>query len=377
MIPYFLGFLPWKAVWEVVKRSARKPRHFSHCAGEVRVRVVIQRHSDAGVAHDVLQRLRVHATVRHIGAERVPQGVGRHGPRQRLLVGSVVFLRQPSEHVVVAVARPRVPPAVEEQEAGVSVDGWGLHARIAGDHTAERPGDLLAHGDAPVPALGLGRGDVAASLLAPQQLVVHVDRHGVEVDVRLGQPAQFGDAKPGAEQDGEIVRVFPVHLVAPHEVQQAFRLRGGERDFGRGVVLDDLVQPETEGVAADEVVLYGGVERGVEGAFPVPDGLVGHPVLLHADGPRLRVAGPHVPDGHGPEGVFLQLAHEPFPPGLGAVAHVAALGGLQAVELCDGHPAAQMVDAVLTVAPYGLLLLTEGGACAFPGGDRIGGGQLP
>lgn len=361
----------------MVKRSGRKPHHFCHCAAEVRVGVVIQRHGDAGVAHDVLQRLGVHATVRHIGAERVPQGVGRHGFRQRLLVGLVVFPCQPLEHVVVAVAGPRIPLAVEEQEAGVSVNDGGLHARVAGDHPPERLGDLLAHGDAPVPALGLGRGNVASAFLAAQQLVVHADRHGVEVDVLFCQPAQFGDSQSGAEQDGEIVCVFPVHLVAPHEVQQAFHLHGGERDLGRGVVLDDLVQPEPEGVAADEVVLDGGVKRGIEGAFSMPDGLVGHSALLHADGPRLRVAGPHIPDGHGPEGVFLQLAHEPVPTGLGAVAHVAALGGLQGVELDHGHLRAEMVDAVLKVTAYGLLLLPEGRACTLPSRNRVRGGQLP
>ena len=109
----------------------------------------------------------------------------------------------------------------------------------------------------------------------------------------------------------------------------------------------------------------------------MPDGLVGHPALLHPDRPRFRIAGPHVPDGHGPEGVFLQLAHEPVPTGLGAVTHVAALGGLQGVELNHGHLRAEMVDAVLKVAAYGLLLLPEGRACAFPRRNRVRGGQLP
>ena len=34
--------------------------------------VVVQRHGDIGVAHDVLQRFGIHAGVCHTGTERVP-----------------------------------------------------------------------------------------------------------------------------------------------------------------------------------------------------------------------------------------------------------------------------------------------------------------
>ena len=34
--------------------------------------VVVQRHGDIGVAHDVLQRLGIHTGVCHAGTERVP-----------------------------------------------------------------------------------------------------------------------------------------------------------------------------------------------------------------------------------------------------------------------------------------------------------------
>lgn len=47
--------------------------------------VIVQRHGDVGVAHDVLQRLGVHTGVCHTGTERVPEGV-RGDVGQLLLV---------------------------------------------------------------------------------------------------------------------------------------------------------------------------------------------------------------------------------------------------------------------------------------------------
>ena len=52
--------------------------------------VVVQRHGDVGVAHDVLQRLGIHTGVCHTGTERVPEGVGGD-VGQRLLVLLVAF----------------------------------------------------------------------------------------------------------------------------------------------------------------------------------------------------------------------------------------------------------------------------------------------
>ena len=37
--------------------------------------VIVQRHGDIGVAHDVLQRFGIHTGVCHTGAERVTEGV--------------------------------------------------------------------------------------------------------------------------------------------------------------------------------------------------------------------------------------------------------------------------------------------------------------
>ena len=47
--------------------------------------VVVQRHGDVGMAHDVLQRLGIHTGVCHTGTERVPEGV-RGDVGQLLLV---------------------------------------------------------------------------------------------------------------------------------------------------------------------------------------------------------------------------------------------------------------------------------------------------
>ena len=52
--------------------------------------VIVQRHGDIGVAHDVLQRFGVHTGVCHAGTERVPEGV-RGDVGQLLLVLLVVL----------------------------------------------------------------------------------------------------------------------------------------------------------------------------------------------------------------------------------------------------------------------------------------------
>ena len=68
--------------------------------------VIVQRHGDVGVAHDVLQSLGIHTGVGHPGTERVPEGVwGDAG--QRLLVVLVVLLHKALNHGVVVDAHPR------------------------------------------------------------------------------------------------------------------------------------------------------------------------------------------------------------------------------------------------------------------------------
>ena len=63
--------------------------------------VIVQRHYNVGVSHDVLQCLGVHARVYHSGTECMPHGVRRHHIGQRLLVALVVLLGKALEHGVI------------------------------------------------------------------------------------------------------------------------------------------------------------------------------------------------------------------------------------------------------------------------------------
>lgn len=82
--------------------------------------VVVQRHGDVGVAHDVLQRLGIHTGVCHTGTERVPEGV-RGNVGQLLLVLLVIFLHKALNHRVVVDAYPRRTVLFKKQEVCIAV----------------------------------------------------------------------------------------------------------------------------------------------------------------------------------------------------------------------------------------------------------------
>ena len=133
--------------------------------------VVVQRHGDVGVAHDVLQRLGIHTSVCHTGTERVPEGV-RGDVGQLLLVLLVVLLHKAPNHVVIVHAHFRHPVPFEEQEVCVAVHRDGGFLAPVLQHPLKRLIDRLTHRDFPVAALGLGRFNVVAVLAVPQKLVV-------------------------------------------------------------------------------------------------------------------------------------------------------------------------------------------------------------
>ena len=77
--------------------------------------VIVQRHGDVGVAHDVLQSLGIHTAVGHTGTERMPEGV-RGDVGQQLLVVLVVLLHKALNHGVVVDALSRRTVFFEKQE---------------------------------------------------------------------------------------------------------------------------------------------------------------------------------------------------------------------------------------------------------------------
>ena len=83
--------------------------------------VIVQRHGDIGMSHDVLQVFGVHPSVGEAGTECMAHGMGRD-VRQGLLwfVVLVVLPDKPLEHALVTGRRFGKAALVEEQEVGVS-----------------------------------------------------------------------------------------------------------------------------------------------------------------------------------------------------------------------------------------------------------------
>ena len=202
--------------------------------------IVVQRHGDVGVAHDVLQRFGIHTGVCHTGTERVPERVGGD-IGQLLLVPLVVLLHKARNHGVIVHAHFRRPVLFEKQEVCVAVHRNGGFLTPVLQHPLKCLIDRLTHRDFPVAALGLGRFDVVAVLAVPQKLVVYPDQPVPKVKVR-GQPAELGNAKPGSQQDDKLVGVLLIYRVILREVDQAYLLFQRQHGFLAPVVLQDFVQ---------------------------------------------------------------------------------------------------------------------------------------
>lgn len=85
--------------------------------------VIVQRHGDIGMSHDVLQVFGVHPSVSEAGAECMAHGMGRD-VRQGFfwLVVLVVLPDKPLEHTLVTGRRFGKAALVEEQEVSVAPD---------------------------------------------------------------------------------------------------------------------------------------------------------------------------------------------------------------------------------------------------------------
>lgn len=118
--------------------------------------VRVQRDTDVGVAHDVLQRLGVHAALRHVGAERVPAHMGRDlGHLPVVLPGKLSPDILEAPRPVRASQRHPVPAQIEEAASAVN-DLCHLGHRPGGDQAAETVVHVGRHGDFPLAADGLG-----------------------------------------------------------------------------------------------------------------------------------------------------------------------------------------------------------------------------
>ena len=339
--------------------------------------VIVQRHGDIGMSHDVLQVLGVHPSVGEACAECIAHGMGRD-VRQGFfwLVVLVVLPDKPLEHALVTGRRFGKAALVEEQEVGVApdIDRGGLASVL--HSPLQRLVDLLAHGDLPRTLFGLGLVHIVAELAVPQELVIHMDAAVFKIQVRC-QSAQLGNAEAGPQQNDDLITILPVDRVAAGEGQEAVLLLLGQRGFFLRVILQDIGYGEVERVFADAVILNRRVEGRLQRPFPVADGLVGVALLAHPDGPFLGVRQLHAVNAPGPQGVLFQNGHQVFPALLGAPLDILPMAVLPGVKLADRHLLADGVDPIVNVPQDLLHLLTERDIIPLARGGLVGGHQFP
>lgn len=339
--------------------------------------VVPERHLDVLVAHDVLQRLRVHARFRHLRAERVAQRVRCHVLGKRHSPALRVLAPQPPEHPVVVAADPRQPVPVEEDEARSPIDAHGLRLRPRCHDMLERGHHLVGHVDVALAALRLRLIDPISPADCAGELVVHENHPVRQVDVRLGQPAHLRYAQPRPEEDDNLVDVPVVDGIRPHETEQRVHLFPTQRLPLRHVPLDDGRELEIERVLAYAVIGYRQVERRLERTLVVGDGGVGEALGLHALRPFLRVGRLHAAYLPRAYRILEEESLELRPRPLRPLAHVEAASRELRVELADRHLLADGVYPVLKVTAYLALLLAQRLARPLTGREPVGLHQPP
>lgn len=339
--------------------------------------VIVQRHGDVGMSHDVLQVFGVHPSVGKASAEGMPHGMGCD-VRQGLLrlVGLVILSDQSLEHALVAGCRFGKAALVKEQEIGIApdIDRSGLAPVL--HSPLQRLVNLFAHGDLPHAVLGLGRIHIVAELAVPQKLVVHIDPAVLKIQI-YRQTAQLGDVEAGPQQDDDLIAILLVDRVAAGEGQEAVLLFLGQRDFFLRVILQDRVHSEVERVFSDAVVLNRRVKGRFQRPLPVVDGLVGIALLAHSDGPFLGVREFHRVNASGAQGVAFQNGHQVFPALLGAPLDILPMAVLPGIKLADRHLLADGVDSIVQVSQDLLDLLTERDVIPLARGGLVGGDQFP
>ena len=329
------------------------------------------------MAHDVLQRLWVHARLRHLRAERVAQRVRCHALGKLHVPALRALAPQPPEHLVVIAADPRQPVPVEEDEARAPIDVQGLRLRPRCHDMLERGHHLVGHVDVAPAALRLRLIDPVSPADRAGELVVHENHPVREVDVRLGQPAHLRDAKARPEEDDHLVGVPVVDGIRPHETEQRVHLLPAQRLPLHHVPLDDGRELEIERVLAYAVIGYRQVERRLERTLVVGDSGVGEALGLHALRPFLRVGRLHAAYLPRAYRILEEESLELRPRPLRPLAHVEAASRELRVELADRHLLADGVYPVLKVTPNLLLPFAQRPARPLARWEPVGLHQPP
>ena len=203
--------------------------------------VIVQRHGDVGVPHDVLQRFRVHPRICQARTERMPQGMGRDvGKGFFRLALLVVLLDKPSQHTFVTGLYFGITVAVKEQEILVAVDIDRRCLPPVLHRPPQRFVDFAAHGDLPCAVFGFRRVHIIADLTVFEKLVVHIDLPALEIKVGR-QAAELGNAEAGPQENDDLVTILLVDRIGSRKSEKAVLLLLGQSDLFLRVILQDRI----------------------------------------------------------------------------------------------------------------------------------------
>ena len=150
------------------------------------------------MAHQVLQTFDIQHRLLCIGAEGMPQDMGRHAGKRVPVLLDILPLH--SAHVFLQMhGNLWLTFFIQKQEAAVSIHhhlDLGMSTTL--QNTAESHIDGIRHGNATVAAAGLWRGYEIGLVRRAAQLLMDVDTPSVKVDVCLGQTIEFTDTQPSS-----------------------------------------------------------------------------------------------------------------------------------------------------------------------------------
>ena len=92
--------------------------------------------------------------------------------------------------------------------------------------------------------------------------MVYIHKALFKIQVGGRQAAEFGNTKPGFQQDHHLVIILGIDGIVLHEVQKLVFLCRGKRHLWYGIVVDNLIDLEVKGILAEAVVLYGHIKDG-------------------------------------------------------------------------------------------------------------------
>ena len=163
--------------------------------------ISVERDADIAVAHQVLQRLRVHACFCLIAAVSVATNV-RGDVRHLDPVDIIVALDHMVEPVLPVHGHFRQAVLVQKQKTAAPVD----HALDPGgrpvlDDGAEALLDVGRHRELAGSGVGLGLLDHERHICTPLELVINIDQVVLKVDIVDCQPTELRNTHAGMKQD--------------------------------------------------------------------------------------------------------------------------------------------------------------------------------